>query len=154
MKIDRELDSAPACDRTISSIDELVQYAKASERTFLDGVTGERLFVPAGVAPEDVGSAEEAASIYLSGLKGYRDQRMLEAMASLPLGVLVLNGILERLRPQFHLLENAEELDAQPLLSQPVHWYYFERCSQAETRALVNYRVMSRDSLDASGASR
>lgn len=139
---------APACDLTISSIDELVQYAKASERTFLDGVTRERLFVPAGVAPEDVGSAEEAASIYLSGLKGYRHQRMLEAMASLPLGVLVLNGILERLRPQSHLLENAEELDAQPLLSQPVHWYYFERCSQAETRALVNDRVMSRDSLD------
>lgn len=139
---------SPACDRTISTIEELAEYAKENERAFLDGVTRERLFVPPGVAPETVGSAEEAATLYLSGLKGLRNERMLQAMRRLPLGVLVLNGILERLRPQYHLLENAEELDAQPLLSQPVHWYYFERCSQAETRALVNDRIMSKDSLD------
>jgi hypothetical protein len=69
-------------------------------------------------------------------------------MKQLPCGVLVFNGILERLRPHYHLMENAEELVAQPMLSQDAHWYYFERCAQAEARELVNERVLSRESHD------
>jgi hypothetical protein len=69
-------------------------------------------------------------------------------MHALPTGVLVLNGILERLRPQYHLMENAEELQAQPLLSQRAHWYYFERSAQAETRALVDERILRPEAFD------
>jgi hypothetical protein len=104
--------------------------------------------VPPGGDPKSVGTAQEAASIYLRELKGIRSNDVLSVMERLPHGVLVLNGILERLRPLYHLMENAEELVAQPMLSQGVHWYYFERCAQAEARELVNERVLSRESLD------
>jgi hypothetical protein len=139
---------APALNAKIGTIDEMFEYAAKYEQEFLYGITKERLFIPPGVAADKVGSASEAAEIYLRDLKGIRDQRILDEMHRLPRGVLVLNGILERLRPQYHLMENAEELHAQPLLSQPAHWYYFERCSLAETRALVNERILRPEAFD------
>lgn len=138
----------PTCDPSPKTVDELFEYATKHEREFLDAITKERLFVPPGMAPENVGTAEESAEIYLNGLKGIREEKLLEDMRRLPRGVLVLNGILERLRPQYHLLENAQELSAQPILSQRAHWYYFERCAQAETRELIDERILSRESFD------
>jgi hypothetical protein len=139
---------APACDANLTTIEELFEFARKHENSFLDAISRERLFVPPGGDPKSVGTAQEAASIYLRELKGIRSNDVLSVMERLPHGVLVLNGILERLRPLYHLMENAEELVAQPMLSQGVHWYYFERCAQAEARELVNERVLSRESLD------
>ena len=139
---------APVCNAKLDSIEELVEYAAKHEQLFLDAITREKLFVPPGADPRNMGSAAEAADTYLRELKGIRQQEELSKMERLPRGILVLNGILERLRPQYHLWENAEELDAQPMLSQPVHWYYFERCAQAQTRELVNEKVLSRDAFD------
>ncbi|MHB1290647.1 MAG: hypothetical protein ACYCY5_00460 [Sulfuricella sp.] len=123
---------APACDASLKTIEELFEFARKHENSFLDAMSRERLFVPPGGDPKSVGTAQEAASIYLRELRGIRSEDILSGMERLPCGVLVLNGILERLRPQYHLMENAEELVAQPMLSQSVHWYYFERCAQAE----------------------
>lgn len=67
-------------------------------------------------------------------------------MKELPLGLLVLNGICERLRPQFHLRENSFELNAQPLLTQAVHWYYFDKCATATAESLVRKAVISEQS--------
>lgn len=139
---------APTCDANLTTIEELFEFAHKHENSFLDAISRERLFVPPGGNPNSVGTAQEAASIYLRELKGIRSDDVLSAMERLPRGVLVLNGILERLRPLYHLMENAEELVAQPMLSQGVHWYYFERCAQAEALELVNERVLSRESLD------
>jgi len=44
---------------------------------------------------------------------------------------VVLNGILERLEPQFHLIENANETRGQPLLSIEQQAYYFRLCASA-----------------------
>ena len=48
----------------------------------------------------------------------------------------VCNGILERLEPQFHLIENANELRAQPLLSIEQQAYYFRLCASAAENLL------------------
>jgi len=139
---------APACDPSLTTIEELFEYAKKHENLFLDAMTRERLFVPPGGDPKDVGTAQEAADNYLREVRGVRSQEVVSAMEQLPRGVLVLNGILERLRPQYHLMENAEVLLAQPMLSQSVHWYYFERCALTGARELVNERVLSHESLN------
>lgn len=139
---------APACDANLKTIEELFEFARKHEDLFLDAISRERLFVPPGGDPKSTGTAQEAASIYLRELKGIRSDEVLSAMERLPCGVLVLNGILERLRPLYHLMENAEEFVAQPMLNQGVHWYYFERCAQAEALELVNEQVLSRQSLD------
>lgn len=137
----------PACNAELTTIEELQEFAQTHEDAFLEVVSREKFLIPQGVDPEKVGTAREAASIYLKNLEGIRSEKVLSIMRKLPCGVLVFNGILERLRPVYHLIENAEELSAQPFLIQRSHWYYFERCVHAEASQLVNERVLSRDSL-------
>src|SRR3954465_15546683 len=48
----------------------------------------------------------------------------------------VLNGIFERLSPQFHLFENAEELTAHPLLSIEQQAHYFKLVSEVNAGRL------------------
>ena len=58
---------------------------------------------------------------------------------------VILIGIMERLTPQYHLLENGEELLAQPLLTQQVHWHYFEKCAQSAAQTLRRNGILSED---------
>jgi hypothetical protein len=139
---------APALDAQLHSIDELYDYARKHEEAFCTAIMRERLFVPPGADPRAQMTAQEALDIYLDALEGVRDRGLLEKMKKMPKGWLVMNAVAERLRPQYHLLENANELDAQPLVSQQSHWHYFERCSTAEARDLVNHRIISPDSFD------
>ena len=67
----------------------------------------------------------------------------LDLLKKLPAGVVILNGVLERLAPQYHLIENANELGAQPLLSQATHWHYFEKCAAANAADLRRRDVLS-----------
>jgi hypothetical protein len=136
----------PVCNAKISSLAELSDFAKLHEDSFLKSVMHARLFVPPGADPNKEMSWQDAVATYLEELKGIRDQQLLEAMKKIPPGIMILNGIIERLSPQYHLLENAEELNAQPLLSQPVHWHYFERCASANASELVNKKVLSEQS--------
>lgn len=138
---------APFCSGTISSLEELYEYARKEESTFLDVVTAKQLFIPPGGAPGEVRSAEETIRIYMEDMKGVRSANLVSQLEKLPPGVLMVNGILERVRPIFHLLENANELSAQPLLSQEVHWHYFERCAEAESVELVNKKLLPKESL-------
>jgi hypothetical protein len=41
------------------------------------------------------------------------------------------------------LLENSNELQAQPLMALPVQWHYFGLCATASARELVNKKVLS-----------
>jgi len=138
----------PSCNAKLQSIEELQEFARSHENEFLEGVLRDRLFVPPGGNPERVLTAREAINSYLVSLQGIRSEGALNFMRKLPAGSLVLNGIVERLVPQYHLLENANELAAQPLVSQKAHWHYFERCASAEARELVNAQVISRESFD------
>lgn len=139
---------APVCDATLTTIDELFDYAKRHETQFLDAITREKLFISQGRNPFNVGTAQDEVKAYMANVRGIRSDKAVSLMEKLPLGTLALTGILERLRPQYHLMENAHELGAQPMLSRDAHWYYFERCAHAEVRELVNERILSRDSLD------
>jgi hypothetical protein len=139
---------APACNADLKTIDELLEFSRKHESSFLEAVSLAKLFVPPGVDPRNIGSAQDAANIYLRELEGIRSSEVLSTMKKLPTGVLVLNGILERLRPQYHLIENAQELSAQPMLNQQAHWYYFELCALADARELVNEKVLTRESFD------
>jgi hypothetical protein len=136
----------PVCNGTITSLEELFEYARMQEDEFLAAVMAEHLFVPPGSDPTEQLSGKEAVARYLEQLKGVRDEKVLEQLRRAPPGALVLNGILERLRPQYHLYENSDELDAQPLLSQAVHWHYYEKCAQASAKDLVRKQILSEQS--------
>lgn len=138
----------PSCKANIQSIEELQDFSCSHESEFLEAVLRDGLFVPPGIDPKRTLTVQEAVDNYLGSLQGIRSEPVLELMRKLPLGSLIFNGIIERLVPQYHLLENAEELAAQPMLSQQAHWHYFERCASADARELVRAGIISRESFD------
>ena len=137
---------APACNATLGSMEELGEYARTHEESFITAVMKEQLFIPPGASPNERLSGEEAVTRYLSELEGRREAKMLADMRTLPPGILILNGIMERLGSQFHLIDNSSSLNAQPLLHQDVHWHYYVKCCEASAKSLVNKKILSEDS--------
>lgn len=138
---------SPICHGQIESLEELFDYSIKQEAAFLDALMPSGLFIPPGGEPGILLSANEAASQYLKELEGVRSFQVLDQMKKSQIGPLLLTGVLERLRPQYHLLENSSELGAQALLSQPVHWHYFEKIAQANATDLRSKNVISDQAL-------
>ena len=134
---------APLCEGAVASVGELFEYAKKHGEPFAQAILASGLFIPPGAQPDQRFDVAEAAKAYIAALEGVRSEEMLARMKTLPTGVLLLNGVLERVRPHYHLLENATELGAQPLLSQRAHWHYFEKCALANAEDLRRKSVLS-----------
>lgn len=134
---------APLCNGTVTSVDELFEYANKHGESFAQALLASGLFIPPGMQSDQRLGVAEAVEAYFAALEGVRSAEMLASMKMLPTGVLLLNGVLERVRPHYHLLENATELGAQPLLSQRAHWHYFEKCAQANAEDLRRKSVLS-----------
>lgn len=133
----------PLCYGTVTSMGDLFDYARKYEDVFVQAVLENRLFVPPGGDPNRFLKPGYAVQEYIAQLEGVRSNEALDLLKKQPAGVVILNGILERLAPQYHLIENASELGAQPLLSQAAHWHYFEKCAAANAADLRRREVLS-----------
>lgn len=133
----------PLCEGGITSMEDLFDYVGGHGDAFSQALMASGLFVPPGGQPGSQLSAAEAAKDYITALEGIRSDEIVRQMKRLPIGILLLNGVIERLRPHYHLLENASEFGAQPLLSQRVHWHYFDKCAQANAKELRLKNVIS-----------
>lgn len=133
----------PVCDGEISSIDDLFEYARDHDERFSESLLAAQLFIPPNGSPGKMLTPEAAVRQYFAELEGRRSSTLLAQMKTLPTGVLLMNGVMERLGPIYHLMENASEFKAQPLLSQAAHWHYFEKCAQATATDLRQKSVLS-----------
>lgn len=133
----------PLCDGTVTSLDGLFDYAHKHEDVFGQAVLENRLFVPPGGDPNHFLQPRDAVQEYIAQLEGVRSNEAIDLLKKQPAGVVILNGVLERLAPQYHLIKNANELGAQPLLSQITHWHYFEKCASANATDLRRREVLS-----------
>lgn len=136
-----------ACPATLSSMDELVRYTHERKDEFTHAMLTAQLFIPPGAMPGQIMSAQEAIERHLAELREFRSPENMAAMEKLSPEAVILVGIMERLTPQYHLLENGDELSAQPLLTQPAHWHYFEKCAQSAAQALRRNGLLSEDAL-------
>ncbi|SFN57061.1 hypothetical protein SAMN05444747_1451, partial [Variovorax sp. OV329] len=134
---------APACAGTVESYEEVEEYAKNQPDAFLQEVMKARLFVPQGGDVNRTYSWQDAVKLQLEELHGSVSEAYFETMAAMPPEQVVLINTMQRLRGQYHLLENSDELQAQPLVTLPVHWHYYQLCATAEARALVRQQVLS-----------
>lgn len=134
---------APVCEGDIKALPELFDYAAKRSDRFLSAVMNAGLFVPQGQKPGEFKDWRAALDAHIASIEGQQADEVVEAIKRMPPSVAVLAGIMERLRPQFHLLENSNELQAQPLMALPVHWHYFSLCAAASARELVNKKVLS-----------
>lgn len=136
------------CNATLDTQDDLKDYLRLKPDTFIAEAMAAKLFVPLGALPgeiEDVGIAVER---HLTELKAIRSEAMMTKLRQLSPAELIAATIGERLAPQYHLLENGDELQAQPLLTQPVHWHFFERCARASAIELNRQDIISADGLN------
>jgi hypothetical protein len=62
-------------------------------------------------------------------IREWRSEEQAQVYLRVSDGALILNGIWERIAPQWHLLENAEELHSQPMLCLDAHWHYYTLCT-------------------------
>jgi hypothetical protein len=121
-------------DEQFSDVPEIVDYARMNSERFLSLAEQRQLFVaPGGRAGESI---DEALGRYRKEIFTLRSAKHQQQVSCASDAELVFQGIFERLTPQYHLLENADELNAQPVLPLRQQWHYFRLTAQSLEHAL------------------
>jgi hypothetical protein len=121
-------------DPGIKSINDALEVAKRKPNDFAKAVERHSLFVAPG------GSVGETLSVafqrYESEMHTWRTKEWFEQYQKLPTAIKLMNIILERIEPQFFLLENAEEFRSHPLLAIEQQAHYYKLVSQTNSARL------------------
>jgi hypothetical protein len=111
----------------IATIDDARKIVWSQPEQFMHVVDDNRLFVaPGGSVGEPVA---DALNRYEKDLERWRTSEWLMEFQKLSPAAKVMNGLFERLTPQYHLLENSAELKANPLLCIEQQAHYFKLLS-------------------------
>jgi hypothetical protein len=122
------------------SLADVIEYVTKQGDDFLRIVDEKSLFVPPDGA---VGTPlSEGIPIYRDMIQTWRSNEFVQFSADFSDARLVLNGIWERLAPQYHLTENANELAAQPMMCLQAHRHYFSLCGQVSEGRLVESSLL------------
>jgi len=115
----------------LESIRQVIEFADQHPERFCEAVDQKHLLVaPGGSCDEPL---EQALDRYAEHVRIWRSQEWLESYNSLPVHRRVINGIMERMAPLYHLLDNVQELDAHPLLCLEQHAHYFRLLSKTSS---------------------
>jgi hypothetical protein len=132
---------SPLFEQSFSSAWDIVEYSKTDGAAFLDTVARKKLFVgPGGPVDEPL---EAAIDRYRKEIRMYRSADHIAQLEGLSEAMFVGNAIMERLEPQFHLIQNATELRAQPLMAIEQQAYYFKLIASVKEDVLEKEQVIS-----------
>ncbi len=121
-------------------LDEVIQFANSNPEAFLRKVDEAGLFVaPGGLIGEPV---HQALAGYLASLEIWRSSEWLAEFHQLPVHAQVLNGIMERITPQYHLLENSDELASHPLVAIEQQAHYLKRIAEVHNARLTRLQIL------------
>ena len=128
-------------DPAIETIDDVFAFAKSYEKDFLGKVEKSNLFIsPGGEIGEPINVALQT---YKNEAKTWRTKEFNDLIDSSTDSLIVLNGIMERIQPQYHILENSYELKSNPLLCVDAQAHYFRLIGN-----MTNHRVCNIDHSD------
>ena len=126
---------------TIKTIEDVLTFAKSNEKEFLGRIETSNLFIsPGGEIGEPI---KQALQAYKIEAQTWRTKEFNKLIDSSPDSVVVLNGIMERIQPQYHILENSYELRSSPLLCVDAQAHYFRLIGK-----MTNQRVSNLDHSD------
>ena len=113
---------------SLTSLDEVRDYANLHPEKFCSAIEAGRLFVAPG---GDIGAPlSDGLNRYQTDMKTWRSHEWNAQYERLPQYLQVLNGVLERLSPFYHFLENAQEFCGHPLMCIEQHAHYFSLLSR------------------------
>jgi hypothetical protein len=122
-------------DPGIKSIQDALEMAKQRPDALVKAVERHSLFIAPG------GSVGETLSAsfrrYEKEMQTWRTKDWLKQYQKLPTGIKLMNIILERIEPQYFLLENAEEFHSHPLLALEQQAHYYKLVSQTNSARLA-----------------
>ncbi|MDQ9834634.1 MULTISPECIES: hypothetical protein [Acinetobacter] len=111
----------------INSENDLIKYLSNNPADFLRKVEEKSLFIsPNGAG---INSLKEAIVNYKNYAIEHRTKNWCDEHLVSDIHIVV-NGIAERLVPQFHLFENAMEMKSNPYLCLPEHAHYYNLISK------------------------
>lgn len=110
-------------DPGITSPQNIMEFATKYPDKYLQQVERSRLFVAPGSEPGE--SIKSELKNYKIEMKQWRSDKWCEELFSRSDISIVTNAIFERISPNFHLLENADELRSHPFLciGSQAHYY-------------------------------
>lgn len=128
-------------DEKLETLEEVLDYAKLNSEKFLSVVDENHLFVaPGGPVDEPLANALQR---YQLEMETWRSKEWLDVFARIPTHLRVFNGVCERLAPQYHLLENAEELGCHPLMCIDQHAHYYKIVAAANNARLAKAGLLN-----------
>lgn len=126
--------------KPFQSMSEVLEYVRTSEEAFLHAVEKNNLFIsPGGQVGTDIATTIKE---YKTEIQTWRSTEYVKRTESLANGELIWMGIYERLIPQWHLLENADELNSQPMLCIDSQWHYYQLCSNMFEGRLLSANLL------------
>jgi hypothetical protein len=128
-------------ESTIETIEDVFTFAESDEKEFLRRIGASNLFIsPEGEIGEPL---NQAIQNYKAEAHTWRTEEFNKILDSAPDGLIVIYGIMERVQPQYHILENSYELRSNPLLCVDAQAHYFQLISK-----MTNQRVSKLDHSD------
>ena len=122
------------------SLAEIATFATQESEEFLTRVESKGLFLGPGGEPGQ--SLARQINEYRAFISQWRSEAEQKRAATCSDGRLVFQGLAERLVPQFHLLENAEEMGANPMLCIPNQLHYYNLCTTAFEERLQKFGLL------------
>ncbi|MGR6831332.1 hypothetical protein [Aliivibrio wodanis] len=124
-------------DSGIHSSNDIYDFAMKNENVFLAQIEKNQLFVAPGRKAGD--SVCVAMEHYKSEMLRVRSQEWCDEYLNLPEVAIVINAVCERILPQFHLLENADELKSNPLLCIDSQAHYYQLVSSMKNSFISDF---------------
>lgn len=129
-------------------LSEIFDYAYRQPQETIEVIGSSRLLIAPGL------TGDEPLDVQLEAIRDhnqkFRSQEYQRGLDRLPPAALMLNTIMERLAPIYHMNENADALNANPLMAQSVHWHYYELLATASKDSLQKEDALPPDILDIS----
>lgn len=137
-------------DNNIESIEDAIELADTKENEFLTGVEREGLFIsPGGEIGEPL---DRAIDNYKAEARQWRTEEFNRIIESASKGRIVLNGIIERVQPHYHLFENSNELKSNPLICIEAQAHYYKLLSRMTNQRVANLASTDKNTLTAMSA--
>ena len=124
-----------------TSFEEIMEYGKTHKNKLQSLIEEKRLFIaPEGSLSDNF---ELSVKTYKEYIQKWRSAKYLDGVSNLSDNDIALIAIQERLVPQYHLIENADDLNAHPLTSLPVQWHYYKMCNTLFSDRLLSEEFLS-----------
>lgn len=123
-------------DSGITAPEDIMELAMTSTELFFNKVESSKLFVSPGSEPGE--SLKSAIENYKAEMRRWRSRDWCEEMFSNGDVEIVINAICERITPNYHLLENADELRSHPFLCVDAQAHYYQLIANMKNKVASN----------------